>query len=50
MRIDGYNIYMLQGSRFIDVILDAPGSEEIERRCHFSDGETLKYEYSISQL
>ena len=33
----------LQGSQSIDIILDAPGSAEIERRCHFGDGEILKY-------
>ena len=35
----------LQDSHFIDITLDAPGSADIERRCHFGDGETLKYAY-----
>ena len=33
----------LQGSQFVNIILDAPGSVEIERRCHFGDNEILKY-------
>ena len=32
----------LQDSHYIDITLDAPGSADIERRCHFGDGETLK--------
>ena len=36
-------VYVIQGSQFIEVILDTPGSKEIKRCCHFGDNDSLEY-------